>query len=374
MNGGGSSRARSIYIGMTTIKEVAEKAGASVTAVSLSLNHRENGHVKKEVAQRIRRTAKELGYRPNPLARSLRTSRTRTIGFISEEIATTPYAGKMILGAQDAASELGYMMLLVNTDGKGKETDEIAALKRYGTDGFLYAKMYDRISSVPEDLTGCPTVLLDATDGRGKDGVPFIVPDEVAIGYDATMYLIRAGCRRIAYVGCSEPLIAEPLRRKGYVNALKDAGLEHDPSLSIQVLNNRPALKAVERLFDDARPDAFFCFNDARAWYVYEAAARRGLTVGQDISVVGVDNSRIISETFDPRPTTIELPHYEMGYWGARKLISIIEGHPLKPADTTNTLAEMPPLDAPCPVRIHCSIVERGSVTKRKNGGTVHEA
>lgn len=229
MNGGGSSRARSIYIGMTTIKEVAEKAGASVTAVSLSLNHRENGHVKKEVAQRIRRTAKELGYRPNPLARSLRTSRTRTIGFISEEIATTPYAGKMILGAQDAASELGYMMLLVNTDGKGKETDEIAALKRYGTDGFLYAKMYDRISSVPEDLTGCPTVLLDATDGRGKDGVPFIVPDEVAIGYDATMYLIRAGCRRIAYVGCSEPLIAEPLRRKGYVKRTKGCGARARP-------------------------------------------------------------------------------------------------------------------------------------------------
>ncbi|WEV67285.1 LacI family DNA-binding transcriptional regulator [Bifidobacterium sp. ESL0769] len=348
---------------MTTIKEVAKKAGASVTAVSMALNHREEGHVKKELAEHIRETAKKMGYRPNPLARSLRTSRTHTIGFISEEIATTPYAGEMILGAQDAASELGYMMLLVNTDGNANEATEIAALKRYGVDGYLYAKMYDRVSNIPKALSGEHTVLIDATSSDGR--VPYIVPDEVAMGYDATTYLIKSGAKRIAYIGCSENLLAEPLRVRGYEKALKDAGRPIDPELNVGINKNDGGLKAVSELFDRKHPDAFFCFNDARTWYVYQCAAQRGLEVGRDISVVGIDNNRIIKETFEPQPTTIALPHYEMGYWGARKLISMIEDRALGPGKSKKTVAAIPPLDAPSPVRIRCTLLERGSVANR---------
>ncbi|MDF7640772.1 LacI family DNA-binding transcriptional regulator [Bifidobacterium sp. ESL0784] len=348
---------------MTTIKEVAKKSGASVTAVSMALNHREDGHVKKDLAEHIRKTAKSMGYRPNPLARSLRTSRTRTIGFISEEIATTPYAGEMILGAQDAASELGYMMLLVNTDGNGNEASEIAALKRYGVDGYLYAKMYDRVSNVPKSLSHEHTVLIDATSSDKK--IPYIVPDEVAMGYDATAYLIQSGAERIAYIGCSEGLLAESLRLKGYEKALKDADRPIDPELIVDVDKNGGALKAVSDLFERKRPDAFFCFNDARTWYVYQCAAQRGLEVGRDISVVGIDNNRIIKETFEPQPTTIALPHYEMGYWGARRLISMIEGHDLDSGRNRKTVAQIPPLDAASPVRIRCTLIERGSVANR---------
>jgi LacI family transcriptional regulator len=345
---------------MTTIKEVAEKAGASVTAVSLSLNHRENGHVNKELAEHIRQTAQKLGYRPNPMARSLRTSKTRTIGFISEEIATTPYAGELILGAQDAASELGYMMLMVDTDGKADEAKEIASLKRYGADGFLYAKMHNRISSIPRSLSNEQTVLINARDGENR--VPNITPDEVSIGYDATTRLIESGAEHIAYIGCSDDMIAEPLRRKGYEQALTDAGMSVDPNLVVRVPNDGPCLEHISELFDKHQPDAFFCFNDARTWYIYQCAAQRGLQIGRDISVVGVDNNRIVSETFEPRPTTIELPHYEMGYWGARKLISLIEGREPKVTDTTRMVAELPSLDAPNPVFIRCALIERGSV------------
>lgn len=75
------------------MKEVAQRAGVSVSTVSLVLNGRDSGRVKTEIAQRVRDTASALDYRPNPLARSLRTSRTRMLGFISMEVATTPYAG-----------------------------------------------------------------------------------------------------------------------------------------------------------------------------------------------------------------------------------------------------------------------------------------
>lgn len=177
------------------------------------LNDRDEGRVKPAIAEQVRATAKRLGYRPNPLARSLRTSKTRILGFISEGIAAMPYAGGIILGAQDAASKLGYMLLTVNTDGNSDEAREIATLKRYGVDGFLYAKMSNRFTDVPKPLHDYPLVLVDATDRTGR--YASIEPDETLIGYDATKRLIDACCASIAYIGCSEPMLAQQGRLEG---------------------------------------------------------------------------------------------------------------------------------------------------------------
>ena len=92
---------------MVTMKEIANKAGVSVSTVSLVLNGRDEGRVKSKIADNVRAIATKLGYRSNPLASSLRTGKTHILGFISEEVATTPYAGGMILGAQTAASQFG---------------------------------------------------------------------------------------------------------------------------------------------------------------------------------------------------------------------------------------------------------------------------
>lgn len=113
---------------MTTMKEIAEKTGVSISTVSLVLNGRDEGRVNPALAALVRNKATELGYKINPLARSLRTNKTRILGFISEEVATTPYAGGIILGAQDAASTYGYMLFTVSTDGKASEENEIATL------------------------------------------------------------------------------------------------------------------------------------------------------------------------------------------------------------------------------------------------------
>ncbi|WP_314688179.1 LacI family DNA-binding transcriptional regulator [uncultured Bifidobacterium sp.] len=345
---------------MTTMQDIADLAGVSKATVSLVLNHHDAGRVNPETAEFIRRTADKLGYRPNQLARSLRTNRTHMLGFMGEEVATTPFAGGIILGAQDAASAYGYVLLTVSTDGKAKEENETAALKRYGVDGFLYSKMSNRITDIPRYLTDYILVLVNATDRSGR--FPSVEPDEFRIGYDATTRLIHAGCLRISYIGCSDPLLAQSGRLRGYHAALADAGMPIDDSLHVDVANNGPALKTVSELFDRQHPDAFFCFNDARAWYVYECAARRGLTIGRDISIVGVDNHRVFAETLEPQLTTIELPHYEMGYWAACRLISMIEGHDIDCSHWPQTNAPMPPLDAPIPATIHCTLIDKGSV------------
>lgn len=341
------------------MKQVAQKAGVSVSTVSLVVNHRDEGRVKPEIAERVRKVADALGYRPNPFASSLRTSKTHILGFISEEVATTPYAGGIILGAQDAASRLGYMMLIVSTDGEAREADEIAALKRYGVDGFMYAKMSNRITRIPDELKNEAVVIVDATDAEGR--VPSIVPDEIAIARDATERLVRAGCKRIAYIGCAEPMIAQDLRKEGYRRALEESGIGYDERLAIAVWNNRPGLREVRELFEREHPDGFFCFNDARSWYVYECAARFGLTVGKDISVVGVDNHRLIAETFSPQVTTVELPHYEMGFWSVCKLVSMIERR-IPDIVMPETSVRIPPLDGPTQVKIHCRLIEKESV------------
>ena len=352
---------------MTTMKEIAQRTGVSVSTVSLVMNHRDAGRIKPEIAERVRQAASQLGYKVNPMARSLRTNSTRIIGFISEEVATTPYAGGMILGAQSAANRLGYMLITVSIDGGMDEAEEIAALKRYGADGFLYAKMSNRVTTVPEQLRDCPVVLADATDRNGN--TPSVEPDEFAIAHDATTYLINAGCQRIAYIGCdvtddgtNKPIVAQNGRLAGYRAALQDAGRTYDEHLVANVLNNGPALKAVGEIFEREQPDGFFCFNDARAWYVYECAARRGLTIGKDISVVGVDNHRVLAETLEPQLTTVELPHFEMGYWAAVKLVSLIEQRPLDDFEWPETTAPLPPLDAPIPAKIHCALIEKASV------------
>lgn len=360
VGGIGIIRAAIIVEHMTTMKQIAQRVGVSVSTVSLVLNGRDNGRVKPQIAQRVREAANEMGYQPNALARSLRTSRTHIVGFISVEVATTPYAGGMIQGAQDALSALGYVLLTVNGDDAQAIDDEVGALRRYGVDGFLYSAMSNRVVDVPKSLRRFPLVLVDATDAEGR--LASIEPDETRIGYDATTRLIEAGCRRIAYIGCTEPMVAQDGRLEGYRQALIDHGIDVDERLRCDVLNNGPALRAVEELFDSEWPDGFFCFNDARAWYVYEAAARRGLRIGDDISVVGVDNHRVFAETLEPQLTTIELPHYEMGYWAANRLVADIEGRAINEAAWPRTTAVMPLLDTPSPAKVHCTLIEKASV------------
>lgn len=346
------------------MKDIAVHLGVSTSTVSLVLNNRDAGRVKSDIADKVRRTAREMGYRPNTLARSLRTSKTRIIGFISDEIATTPYAGRLILGAQDAARSMDYMLLTANTNGDPRlEEHEVDALKQYSVKGFLYARMFNQPTSIPGCLRGCPIVLVDGTDPTGT--VPSIIPDEVSIGYDGTRHLVESGCRRIAYIGNSEQvMMADIGRQEGYRKALAESGIPYDEHLVISVDYNQRAQDAVNRLFESQHPDGVMCFNDARAWYVYFCAARMGLTIGRDVSVVGVDNHRVSADTMAPPLTTVDLPHYEMGYWGAMKLLTMIEDIPEESVTLPQTTSRIPPLSEH-EAKIHCRLLRKQSVIPR---------
>lgn len=146
---------------------------------------------------------------------------------------------------------------------------------------------------------------------------------------------------------------------RGYRTALQEAGRAFNPSLVCNVMNNGPALRAVNKLFDDEHPDGFFCFNDARAWYVYGIHEQEGLTVGKDISVVGVDNHHILADALEPQLTTIRTA----SKWaiGQPELISMIEGKDVDTSSCPSARASLPPLDAPIPAKIQLALLEKDS-------------
>lgn len=307
------------------IRDVAREAGVSVTTVSHILNNKESARASDETRERVRATAARLGYGPNRMARSLRMQRSEMIGLLSEDIATTPHAGRIILGAQDAAREAGLTIVLINTTESRSDTDrDIDALLRQQVDGVLYATMYHRALELPAQLSQIPTVLIDLEDLSGR--LTGVVPDEIGGAHNAVQELIDHGHRRIGFVTNIEDVPATRGRLAGYRETLEAAGIAFDESLVVARPSETPGgyEAALEILSAEDRPTALFCYNDRMAMGVYRAAAELGLRIPADLSVVGFDNQEIVADGLFPSLTTVALPHYEMGQWAMKRLIGIL--------------------------------------------------
>jgi LacI family transcriptional regulator len=332
------------------LKDVAAAAGVSVTTVSHILNDVAGKRINAETRRTVLEAAERLGYLPNNLARGLRLSRSYTVGFVSDEIATTPHAGQIIRGAQEAAAEHGLLLLMLNTGGDPElERKEIALLLQHQVDGVLYAAMYHRVVQVPAQLRAVPTVLLDA---RSDDTtVPSVVPDEQQGGLTATRELLAFGHRRIGFVTNADDIPASRGRLAGYREALGAAGITFDPALVVADRSDAPGGYRAARTLLAAtnRPTALFCFNDRMAMGAYRAAAEAGLRVPADLSVIGFDNQELISENLYPALTTVALPHYEMGARAITQLQYLIDA--TDPATSPRT-QEM----------LRCPLVSRDSV------------
>jgi LacI family transcriptional regulator len=309
-----------------SIKDVAAAASVSVTTVSHVLNDVPGKRITAVTRDRVRAAAENLGYRPNAVARGLRLRRSHTLALVSDEIATTPHAGRIILGAQEAASKQGWLLMLVNTSNDpALEEREIQSLLQRQVDGFLYATMYHRVVEVPALLGASPTVLLDA---RSSDGsVSSVVPDEVSGGRAAVEELVRHGHRRIGFVTNVDDIPATRGRLEGYRQALAAAGIPFDPALVVaEASDPRGGQRAARQLLEGpGRPTAVFCFSDRMAMGAYHAAAELGLRIPHDVSVVGFDNQELIADGLRPELTTVALPHYEMGAWAVEQLLREID-------------------------------------------------
>jgi LacI family transcriptional regulator, galactose operon repressor len=308
------------------ISDVASAAGVSIATVSASLNGVESARISADTRARVRAVADRLGYVPNRLAQGLRGQRSGTIGFISDTVATTPYAVGMILGAMEAARAADRVVLLLNTeDHRDLEARELVTLLRYQVDGVLYATMSHRSVEVPAALGDIPVVLVDAE--AADPTVSSVVPDEIVGAETAVGDLLGHAHRRIGFINNPDPTLAATGRLEGYKRALGRAGIDIDPALIITATGNGPegGYWAARRLLAlPERPTGLFCFRDLMAMGAYQAAAEAGLRIPQDLSVVGFDNMEFAAGLF-PGLTTVALPHYEMGSWGVQQLLALME-------------------------------------------------
>lgn len=333
------------------MNDVAKLAGVSQTTVSFVVNKVEGSNIPPETQERVWAAVKELGYRPNALARGLRSSRTHTIGFITDRIATTPFAGESLRGAQELAWTQDYLLLLVDTGGNPdiKEAAIDMMIDRQ-VDGIIYATMYHREVHPPANMHELPVVLLDCySEDRS---FPSVVPNEVLGGYTAVETLLKKGHRRIGFAQVSDPIPAAAGRLEGLKQALAANGVPFDAEL-VQAGEGMPAggYKATMALMRLPNPPtAIFCFNDRMALGAYNALRDLNFTIPNDVAVMGFDNHELIAADVSPPLTTMALPHYEMGQWAVQHLLELIE----IPGKNTN--------HDPIQHQLDCPLIERQSI------------
>ena len=332
-----------------TMYDVAKHAGVSQTTVSLVLNNIANHGIPEETSKRVWEAVKALGYRPNALAKGLASNRSNQIGFITDNIATTPYAGKIIEGAQDAAWERGKLLLLVNTEDRSDMTlAAVELMLAQQVEGIIYATMYHRSVRLPDIFHEVPTVLLDCyVEDRS---LPSVVPDELAGGRIATEVLLQKGHRRIGFINNADPIPATFGRLEGYKQALATYGIAFEEAL-VQTTGMAVASTGYDATLALMRisepPTALFCYNDRMAMGAYEALRTLGLRIPEDVSVIGFDNQELIADHLYPGLSTMELPHYEMGRWAVT--------HLLEQDDGGSTAAQN---------MLECIYIKRGSVAE----------
>ena len=310
-----------------SIKDVAREAGVSIATVSRVLNDVDvvNEETKKKVVEAI----DKLSYRPNIVARSLKTQRTSTIGIIIPDISS-PFYPEIVRGAEDVANIYSYNIMLCNTDqDPAREIEYIKVLKEKMIDGVLYmSNSLDQNVVETIKKLQVPVVLVETTDKENT--YPSVTIDNEKAAYEAVEYLVKKGNTKIGYIGNHvEAVNAAAIRYLGYENALKDNNLDVDME-RVWFGGNKAqdGKEGIENILEKTDVDAVFCTSDEIAMGVISALRDRGLNVPEDVDIVGFDNI-YSSSIFYPKLTTIAQPMYDMGSVGMRMLIKIINKKPV---------------------------------------------
>jgi LacI family transcriptional regulator len=315
-----------------TALDVAKRAGVSRSAVSLVLNGRGDGNVAKESQDRIRQAALELNYSPNAIALSLRNQRSRVIGILSDEVVVSPFDGNIIGGADDIARSRGFVTVVMDTErDTARDASAIETLLDRQVDGLMYVTVGLKPIEVPQGMLRVPSVLANCYDDHPQPQLHHVIPDEVAGGREATKHLLELGHRDIALLAGLEDSPAAPLRVQGYRDAHAAANIPVREDRIFMAgwdidAGFRGAMKLLDGVSPADRPTAIMCANDRLAIGVTLAAARLGLSVPEDLSIMGYDDETRIADTMVPALTTMALPLREIGRAAMTTLLDAIEG------------------------------------------------
>ena len=333
---------------MVTISDVARAARVSETTVSRVLSHSEHA-VNAATRQRVLDAIEQLGFRPNAVARSLFSKSTQSVGLIIPDIANPYYAG-IARGVEDLASQLGYSVLLCDTDrNPGKELAAVNTLVEKRVEGIIFAGGGSSQDSGLDEVSraGIAVVLV----GKHQMELPSVRVDNVGGARQAVEHLIRGGHRHIGCIRGPAQSMTSDERWQGFLEGMAEAGLS--TTLAEQG-DFRPeggyeaARALISRL---PRPTAIFACNDLMAIGALRLAGEAGLEVPSDLALIGFDDIPISSYVRPPL-STVAVPMYEIGTTAMSMLRQVLSGDRIHPVSWL-------------PLRL---IVRESSSTKSKGG------
>jgi LacI family transcriptional regulator, galactose operon repressor len=309
-----------------TLRDVAEGAGIHPATASRALNPATRHLVNAETAERVHQVARSLGYRPNPIARSLKTARSASVGLIIPDL-TNPLFPPIARGVEDALAAAGYSAWIVNTDSDpAREAAAVESMRGRHVEGFVFATarldhpLLERLAAA-----GTPMVLVNRRLARGD--VPSVTPDDAAGVAMAMRHLIELGHEKIAHLAGPQDLSTGRNRFRAFRQALQDHDLEDAPERLVicDSWTETAAAAAMNRLLDSGVEfSAVLAGNDLVALGCFDALAEHGLSCPEDVSVVGFNDIPLMDKLRPPL-TTVRIPHYEIGAEAARLLLEDLQ-------------------------------------------------
>ncbi len=308
---------------MINIKDVAQAAGVSVSTVSHVIN--ETRFVAPATKENVKRAISELGYHPSSLARALKIKRSKTIGMLVTS-STNPFFAEVISGVEEGCFRNDFSLILCNTgDQPGRQHAYLDTLMQKRIDALVImtASRDADFQQALERLGDLPRVILDSEPSAGACAIG---DDSVLGGRLATDFLIERGFDRIACLSGPADHPRSNDRRQGFEQAMNLGERHIRPDWVVADDLSAPGgYRAMQRILDtDNCPEAVFAFNDLMAVGAYRAIMERGLTIPDDLSIIGYDDLEIASYLV-PALTTIRQPSFDLGLEAAEILIHCLK-------------------------------------------------
>jgi LacI family transcriptional regulator len=317
-----------------TLKQVAKAAGVHFSTVSRALNPATRDRVTPAVATRVLEVANKLGYRANGIASSLRTRRSRVVGFVVPDIGSLLFP-PILEGIEHTLLEQGYMTIIGNTaNDPERHRNVLARMIERQVDGLILATATLRDRTVEEWVERrAPLVLINRTDTSGR--APAVINDDVrGIGL-AVAHLAGLGHRRIGHIAGPQHLSTGAQRLRGFETGMAEHNITVAPARVVIAASFRrdTGRTACEQLLDhNSDLTAIVAANDLLALGCYDALKARGLNCPRDISVTGYNDTPLVDLVMPPL-TTIRISQRDMGIEAARLLLKRMEQMESAPGD-----------------------------------------
>lgn len=310
--------------GHITIKDIAKELNISPSTVSRALNN--NPDISPETRKTVQNYAKAHKYKPNALALILRTNQSNIIGVIVPELANH-FFSSVLSGIETIAEENDYHVIICQSmEEYEKEIKNIQTLIKARVCGVLISqsKTTNRYEHFQELIDNdIPVIFFDRICTGIDTGK--VVVDDYSGTFNAVEYMIKTGCKRIAFFSAPLHLEISKNRRNGYLDALRKYKMPIQEDL-IHIADSKPLgyKKAMELLQWENKPDAFMAMNDYTASGILLAAKELELKIPSDVSICGFSNSNISQDT-DPMLTTVDQHPYQVGEEAMKLILEKIE-------------------------------------------------